>query len=168
MQVFICGSARGLLVGTTVHVSKPGQSTYALFVGDVRYGYCCQDGCHDMGLRTDVRSVVAQAKANGAARVMLRTGKHVTEIEGLPVLEVSFHTGRIDDTVEIARREGGVDPGRTQDEIDYSRDTAEYLHLCLNADADTTTYNGTSYTKAQAEERRAELRTKFRAMNGEE
>ena len=108
MTEFFSGNARGVLVGTTVHVIK-GQSSFALFVEGTRYGYCCQDGCHDSGLRDDVRKVVAKAKEAGATHVMLRTGQRsylVEQIEGLPVLDVTCHVGVIDETAEIARRYG--------------------------------------------------------------
>jgi hypothetical protein len=104
---FFSGNAIGVFINNDVHVSKRGSSSYGLFIRGERYQYCCQDGCCDKGLRPDVADVVRQAKADGATRVVIRTGQrdyYVSQIEGLPVTDVSNHVGRIDDDHEIARR----------------------------------------------------------------
>lgn len=171
MTEFFSGNARGVLLGTTVHVIK-GQSSFALFVDGTRYGYCCQDGCHDSGLRDDVRKVVAKAKEAGATHVMLRTGQRsylVEQIEGLPVLDVACHVGVIDETAEIARRYGGNEPGPSPDHVRHDRLLAEHLTLCLVsvAEGETVEHDGKSYTAAQLQERREQVRAELRALHGE-
>lgn len=104
---FYSYNTTGVLIGQDVHVCKPGSSSYGLFIRGIRHQYCCQDGCCDRGLSASVADVVRQAKAEGATRVVIRTGQreyYVRQIEGLPVTDVSDHVGRIDDDHEIARR----------------------------------------------------------------
>lgn len=104
---FQSGRTTGVLLGTDIHVLKRGSSSYGLFIHGIRHQYCCQDGCCDRGLQSDVHDVVRQAKAEGATRVVIRTGQreyYVRQIEDLPVTDVSNHVGRIDDDHEIARR----------------------------------------------------------------
>ncbi len=158
MMEFFSGATRGVLVGTTVHIIK-GQSSFALFIGETRYGYCCQDGCHDRGLRDDVRKVVAKAKEAGATHVMVRTGQNsyrVEHIAGLPVLDVAYHTGRIDETTEITRRFGGNDPGPNPEQVRYEKLTVEYLTLCLQPEAERDT------------ERFEQIRTELRSFDNNE
>jgi hypothetical protein len=103
------GYTRGLVIGTDVHVLKQSRSTYAIFAGGHRQSYCCQDGCCDSGLRSDVERVVEAAKEHGVARVILRTGlgsNYVRTIAGLPVSDVSNHVGALGDGYVVRRSYG--------------------------------------------------------------
>ena len=104
---FMIGRAMGVLSGTDVHVLKASRSSFGLFIdGEPRRSYCCQDGCCDCGLQEDVREVVAQAKGAGAERVVIRTGQqgyYWSEIEGLPVSDVSEHVGKPQEGYVIRR-----------------------------------------------------------------
>ena len=100
------GDAKGIIIGDTVHVLKWSSSRYHLRheEGGVKHQYVCQDGCCDRGLRPDVSEVIRQAKAQGATKVILRTGQreyYHPEIHGLKVLDVSNHTGKIADGWQI-------------------------------------------------------------------
>ena len=90
--------ATAVIVDRTVHILKRSSSRYGLrFNNGRRLPYCCQDGCCDRGLQPEVASLVRQAKAHGAERVILRTGQrqfYCRQIEGLPVEDVSGHKGR--------------------------------------------------------------------------
>ncbi len=87
-----------VVVAETVHILKRSSSRYGLrFSNGRRLPYCCQDGCCDRGLQPEVAALVRQAKELGARTVIVRTGQRqyfCREIEGLPVEDVSGHSGR--------------------------------------------------------------------------
>src|SRR3989344_4998702 len=98
-QTLNAGRTTGILVDGKVHILKRSSSSYGLWIRGNRHGYCCQDGCCDRGLQSDVEQVVEQAKALGATLVVIRTGQngyYVGKIAGLPVSDVSDHAGAID------------------------------------------------------------------------
>lgn len=107
MPTFVSsGRAQGLLFETDVHVLKSSRSSYALYHGVRRFSYCCQDGCCDAGLMSDVQQVVRAAKEHGATRVILRTGlgfNYVKTIAELPVSDVSNHVGDLGDGYAVRR-----------------------------------------------------------------
>ena len=106
-RIVSAGCATGFVINDAVHVCKRSSSSFGLMVDGVRHQYCCQDGCCDRGLRSDVAQVVAQAKELGATKVIIRTGQrfnYVGEIAGLPVEDVSNHVGEVSEGVFIARR----------------------------------------------------------------
>lgn len=93
-----------VVLGTDAHVLRRSRSSYRMLINGDPASYCCQDGCCDGGLRSDVEQAVERAKEHGATRVILRTGQrfyHVAKIAGLPVSDVSGHTGVIDDRHEV-------------------------------------------------------------------
>jgi hypothetical protein len=96
--ILTAGQATAVVIDKTVHILKRSSSRYGLcFQNGRRLQYCCQDGCCDQGLKPDVASLVRQAKAHGAMKVIIRTGQrqyYCREIEGLPVEDVSNHSGR--------------------------------------------------------------------------
>ena len=105
--VVTSGRATGFVVKGVVHVSKRSSSSFGLNVEGQRFQYCCQDGCCDRGLQSDVADVVAKAKALGAEKVVIRTGQrsfYQSRIADLPVEDVSDHVGKIDDEIFIDRR----------------------------------------------------------------
>ncbi len=98
------GRATGALIGDVVHVLKRSSSRYGLMLHGVRRQYCCQDGCCDSGLQSDVADVVRQAKELGATKVVIRTGQrsyYVGEIAGLPVKDVSDYVGRVGEDIFV-------------------------------------------------------------------
>ena len=86
-----------VIVDRTVHILKRSSTRYGLrFNNGRRLPYCCQDGCCDRGLQSDVASLVRQAKELGAEKVIIRMGQrqyYCREIAGLPVECVSNHVG---------------------------------------------------------------------------
>lgn len=99
VQTFRAGNATGVLIEGAVHVLKPSSSRYNLSgPGGFRKQYVCQDGCCDRGLQRDVESVVAEAKAAGATKVVVRKGQRsywLNNICELPVHCVSGEVGEI-------------------------------------------------------------------------
>ena len=106
IHILSAGRTTGILVDGNVHILKHSMSSYGLWVRGARHGYCCQDGCCDRGLRTDVEQVVEQAKALGAKLVVLRAGQRdyrLSKIAGVPVSDVSNHIGAINDELLVGR-----------------------------------------------------------------
>lgn len=102
------GSANAAIINGTAHILKRSSSSYGLNIDGVRHQYCCQDGCCDAGLRSDVSLLVAKAKELGATKVVIRTGQrgyYCGTIAGLPVEDVSNHVGEIDEGIFIDRRQ---------------------------------------------------------------
>lgn len=96
MQIITNGRTRGVIIENTVHVLKPSSSRYHLASVGGTGQYCCQDGCCDRGLTSDVHAVVAEAAKLGATKVVLRTGQrgfYCPTIAGLPVEDVTGHVG---------------------------------------------------------------------------
>ncbi len=98
MTTITIGTATGVLIEGVVHILKRSSSRYHLAFAGQKGQYCCQDGCCDRGLRSDVIAVVEGAKAHGATKVVIRTGQrgfYVRSIADLPVEDVSNHVGSV-------------------------------------------------------------------------
>ncbi len=98
------GRTTGIVINGVVHILKRSSSRYHLSHAGLKGQYCCQDGCCDRGLQSDVADVVNQAKELGATKVIVRTGQrsyYLREIAGLPVEDVSNHVGEIGDGSRI-------------------------------------------------------------------
>lgn len=105
MQVQV-GTILCVVLGTDAHILRRSKSSYGMLINGHRLSYCCQDGCCDGGLRSDVEQAVERAKEHDVTRVILRTGQrfyYIANIAGLPVSDVSRHIGVIDDQHEVTQ-----------------------------------------------------------------
>ena len=104
---FHAGRATGVMIDGTVHVLKRSSSRYRLQGDGQLRQYCCLGSCCDGGLHEDVQSVVEQAKARGASRIVIRPSQRDSNNRalaslGLEVRDVGWHPlGRIADGWEI-------------------------------------------------------------------
>ncbi len=106
MTTITFGAATGVVINNVVHILKRSSSRYHLAFAGMKGQYCCQDGCCDRGLRSDVAEVVERAKTLGATKVIVRTGQYEfrkREIAGLPVEDVSNHVGAVGEGAHIFR-----------------------------------------------------------------
>lgn len=98
------GSTNAIIIKGVVHILKKSKSSYGLNIAGVRLQYCCQDGCCDAGLKSDVLFLVEIAKELGATKVVIRVGQrghYCSHIAGLPVECVSMHVGEIDEGIFV-------------------------------------------------------------------